>query len=378
MLQREVGLAQAKCSNTAFMLQQAQRHMFDLNKRVCQATSDHDELKSDQQAIREHIHDPAYDGVRDALPHHARTSVALQLMTEGMRVDKAVRKQEDKLWDIDRKQDAAASDIRKYTKKLHHLQGWGEEVISVELAHQVAIRQVEMMREVPAAAANTARHSMCLVEVEQEAVAVRKRFRKDIWPKVSTFEQEKVLYEAIKLQRKQLAPFHDEGCAVLPLMEAHVVDAACNDPGAALLPHLILPLLREQIGAKAAEAALQDAKSGSGTSSSNGSRHARATESVMDLEAHYSTLIQTSNNSKQTKEMVGQLKLIAEAQTARKAHRFCGPNSLLYGAYMDDIMLEQIYQRPQEVALENSVSNTFIGVSEADSAWLTLLFCSYM
>ena len=80
--------------------------------------------------------------------------------------------------DIDRKQDAAASDIRKYTKKLHHLQGWGEEVISVELAHQVAIRQVEMMREVPAAAANTARHSMCLVEVEQEAVAVRKRFRK--------------------------------------------------------------------------------------------------------------------------------------------------------------------------------------------------------
>ena len=98
----------------------------------------------------------------------------------------------------------------------------------------------------------------------------------------------------------------------------------------------------------------------------------------MDLEAHYSTLIQTSNNSKQTKDMVGQLKLIAEAQTARKAHRFCGPNSLLYGAYMDDIMLEQIYQRPQEVALENSVSNTFIGVSEADSAWLTLLFCSYM
>lgn len=79
--------------------------------------------------------------------------------------------------DIDRKQDAAASDIRKYTKKLHQLQGWGEEVISVELAHQVAIRQVEMMREVPAAA-HTARHSMCLVEVEQEVAAVRKRFQK--------------------------------------------------------------------------------------------------------------------------------------------------------------------------------------------------------
>ena len=79
----------------------------------------------------------------------------------------------------------------------------------------------------------------------------------DIWPEISTFEQEKVLYEAIQLQRKQLAPFHDEGCAVLPLMEAHVIDAACNDPGAALVPHLILPLLREQIRAKAAEAALQ-------------------------------------------------------------------------------------------------------------------------
>ena len=47
--------------------------------------------------------------------------------------------------------------------------------------------------------------------------------------------------------------YYEEGCAVLPLVEGQVVHAACNDPGAHLLPHLVLPLLRECLEARAAQ-----------------------------------------------------------------------------------------------------------------------------
>lgn len=36
MLQREAEIAKAKCNHTAFLLQQAQRRMFALNKHICQ------------------------------------------------------------------------------------------------------------------------------------------------------------------------------------------------------------------------------------------------------------------------------------------------------------------------------------------------------
>lgn len=75
-----------------------------------------------------------------------------------------------------------------------------------------------------------------------------------VWPEVTTSEQDKVLYKALQLQRDQLAKHHDEGLAVMPLMEAHVVCMACSDPGAVLLPHLILPMLQKEIEGKAAAA----------------------------------------------------------------------------------------------------------------------------
>ena len=52
-------------------------------------------------------------------------------------------------------------------------------------------------------------------------------------------------------QLKLLKKSFQEGCAVLPLMQAQVVHAACDNPGAVVLPHLILPMLREQLEEKA-------------------------------------------------------------------------------------------------------------------------------
>ena len=43
----------------------------------------------------------------------------------------------------------------------------------------------------------------------------------------------------------------DEGCAVLELLQAQVVDAACDDPAALILPHLVMPFITERLEAKA-------------------------------------------------------------------------------------------------------------------------------
>ena len=77
----------------------------------------------------------------------------------------------------------------------------------------------------------------------------------EIWPKLSSLEEDKAWYRALQLQQKQLAKHYEEGCAALPLLEGQVVDAACSDPGAVLLPHLILPLLQQEVESKALAAA---------------------------------------------------------------------------------------------------------------------------
>lgn len=71
------------------------------------------------------------------------------------------------------------------------------------------------------------------------------------WPKLTTPEQSHTLYEAMQQQLKSVKKSFQEGCAVLPLMEAQVVHAASDNPGAVVLPHLILPLLRERLETKA-------------------------------------------------------------------------------------------------------------------------------
>ncbi len=76
----------------------------------------------------------------------------------------------------------------------------------------------------------------------------------DIWPKTSTLDEGRKLSEAMQSEQKVFENHLEEGCAVLPLLEAQIVDAACNDPGAILLPHLILPMLRAKLETEAAEA----------------------------------------------------------------------------------------------------------------------------
>ena len=68
-----------------------------------------------------------------------------------------------------------------------------------------------------------------------------------IWPKLTTPEQSQALYKAMQNQQVYVNKKFQEGCAVLPLMEAQVLHAACDNPGTVVVPHLILPLLRERL-----------------------------------------------------------------------------------------------------------------------------------
>jgi len=71
-----------------------------------------------------------------------------------------------------------------------------------------------------------------------------------LWPKLCKPEKAQAVLEAMQAQQKQVVKQFQEGCAVLPLLEAHMVEAACDDPGALIVPHLVLPLLREHLEAK--------------------------------------------------------------------------------------------------------------------------------
>ena len=75
-----------------------------------------------------------------------------------------------------------------------------------------------------------------------------------VWPKLTSPKQSQALYEGVQQQQKHVEKRFEEGCAVLPLMEAQLVHVACNDPGDTVVPHLLLPLLRVQLEAKAARA----------------------------------------------------------------------------------------------------------------------------
>lgn len=55
------------------------------------------------------------------------------------------------------------------------------------------------------------------------------------------------LYKLAQKQLKQIEKRQLKGQAVLPLLENSVINLACDDPGAAIGPQLILPTLRKRL-----------------------------------------------------------------------------------------------------------------------------------
>ena len=73
----------------------------------------------------------------------------------------------------------------------------------------------------------------------------------DIWPKLCKPEQCKAMHEMLQVQHAESMKHFEQGCAIVQSLMAQLVEAACDDPGAVLLPQLVLPLLRERLETKA-------------------------------------------------------------------------------------------------------------------------------
>lgn len=61
------------------------------------------------------------------------------------------------------------------------------------------------------------------------------------------------MLKALETTHKLMMQHLDESCAVVELLQAQAIDAACDDPAALMLPHLVAPLIRDrfQVEAKA-------------------------------------------------------------------------------------------------------------------------------
>jgi len=78
-------------------------------------------------------------------------------------------------------------------------------------------------------------------------------FLQEFWPKLCSPGRAQSVLNAMQTQQQQLAQDFEAGCVELSPLEAHVVESACDDPGALLLPHLILPYIRKRLEAQAAQ-----------------------------------------------------------------------------------------------------------------------------
>ena len=68
-------------------------------------------------------------------------------------------------------------------------------------------------------------------------------------------EDDRAFVDGIRSEIRTIENILDEGKAVLQLLEMHLVNVACNDPGAVIGNQLILPMLQERLDIEARKAA---------------------------------------------------------------------------------------------------------------------------
>lgn len=70
-------------------------------------------------------------------------------------------------------------------------------------------------------------------------------------PKLSSAEQHQAIICDLSAQTKTMAQFHNQGSAIMELLQNLLTEAACNDTSAVLLPEVMLPVCQDRIVAAA-------------------------------------------------------------------------------------------------------------------------------
>ena len=73
----------------------------------------------------------------------------------------------------------------------------------------------------------------------------------ELQEKLCTGDRQAAVLKSVQTQHKLMLQHLDDACAVLEVLRAQVVEAACDDPASAILPHLVMPLIKDRLEAKA-------------------------------------------------------------------------------------------------------------------------------
>jgi hypothetical protein len=114
-----------------------------------------------------------------------------------------------------------------------------------------------------------------------------------------------------------------------------------------------------------------------GHSGASSSRHGKVF-SVEELERQYSCLLETATEREAAEasksRLIQALGVINQVQTDGTGGPWGMP---LYAAYMDDVLLQKDFSRPESELLANPMADTFVRAMSNDAMWLALFFCSY-
>ena len=74
-----------------------------------------------------------------------------------------------------------------------------------------------------------------------------------LWPKLMTEKEDVAIYKSLQSELQQLDSKIAGGRAALALLEAQLMQAACDDPGAHILDQVVRPLLQQRLIARSKE-----------------------------------------------------------------------------------------------------------------------------
>lgn len=77
-------------------------------------------------------------------------------------------------------------------------------------------------------------------------------YEQDVRRQLYTDEDDRQFFQWIQKSMGQFEKRLNDGCAALHHLEMHMINVACDDPGAAIGAQLILPILQERLDAKVA------------------------------------------------------------------------------------------------------------------------------
>ena len=80
----------------------------------------------------------------------------------------------------------------------------------------------------------------------------------EVQGKLCTSNRQAAVLKLLQTQQKPMLQRLDDAFAVVEFLQSQVVDTACDDPASSILPHLVMPLLRDRLEAMAPDPQVGD------------------------------------------------------------------------------------------------------------------------